>query len=254
MNVLIIEDEQLAAQRMKDLLRRYDPGIGILDMIDSVKSSVRWFKENPAPDLVFMDIQLADGLSFEIFDAVTVNSPVIFTTAYEEYAIRAFKVNSIDYLLKPIEDEELKRSLAKYHERVNGNFQNAPIEKRILESVREMITGKYKNRFAVKVGEHIRSIPVEDILYFYSLEKGTFLLTSDNHHYLIDYTLDKVADMVNPQTFFRLNRKYLARFASITDIVSYSSSRLKIMLKYSDDNDILVSREKVSLFRQWLDS
>jgi DNA-binding LytR/AlgR family response regulator len=254
MRVLIIEDEQLAAERMQKLLNRLDTSIQVVAIMDSVKSSVKWFGENAPPDLIFMDIQLSDGLSFEIFEQVTIHCPIIFTTAYEEYAIKAFKVNSIDYLLKPIDYEELKISVNKYYGLLGSREKIPHLEKEILDKVKDMLHRKYKSRFGVRIGEHIRSVLVDDILYFYSLEKGTFLMTKDNKHFLIDYTLDNLKEEIDPHQFFRLNRKYLVCFDAIADVIAYSNSRLKIKLKYSDDNNILVSRERVPVFKSWLDS
>lgn len=253
MKVLIIEDEQLAARRIEGLIRRYDAAITIMGIIDSVSAAVRWLQENDIPDLVFMDIQLADGLSFNIFEKINLSCPIIFTTAYQEYAVRAFKLNSVDYLLKPIDFDEFRHALDKYRSWKSSGSAETVITKDLLDSLREMTTRKYKSRFGVKTGEHIKSIPVEEILYFYSLQKGTFLYTKDHHTYLVDYPLDTVTEMIDPDVFFRINRKYLVRHEAILDIISYSASRLKIKIMFSDDNEILVSRERVPYFKKWLD-
>jgi DNA-binding LytR/AlgR family response regulator len=251
--VLIIEDEKPAAEWLRQLILKFDPQISVLAVIDSVSSAVEWFQQNHAPDLVFMDIQLADGLSFGVFDRVNVVSPVIFTTAYEEYAIKAFKVNSVDYLLKPISYHELEASFQKFGDRVRYSQSTPTLTIELLDKVKEMLRKKYKTRFVIKVGEHLKSIAVEDILFFYSLEKATFLCTSDLKTYLVDYSLDRISEMVDERCFFRINRKYILSNQSIADIIFYSNSRLKIKLKKLDEEGIIVSRDKVAAFKEWLD-
>lgn len=248
MKVLIIEDESLAAEQLINLLNKYDENINVLDVIDSVKNAVKWFKTNEKPELVFMDIQLADGLSFDIFDKVQFSSPVIFITAYDKYAIRAFKVNSIDYLLKPLDFDELKTALDKF----KSNSQIS-VNQYIINRFKNMLTNNFKNRFVVKVGEHIRPINIEQINYFYSFQKATYINTSENRNYVIDYSLEQAEALIDPTLFFRINRNYLISFSSILDIISYSNSRLKIKLINSDKNDIIVSRERVNDFKKWLD-
>ena len=251
MKVLIIEDERLAAERLESLIKQYDPDISVVGFCDSVSASVKWFNSNPAPDLAFLDIQLADGLSFEIFDQTIVNCPVIFTTAFDEYAIKAFKVNSIDYLLKPIDLEELSGAIGKFKK--TQRLEAVPRQHQVFDKVLQMLSHNYKKRFVIKVGEHIRSISVENILYFYSYEKATFLHTSDNRNYVIDYPLEQLENLVDPGMFFRVNRKYMIAMNSFEDIISYSNSRLKIELLHSDDQDVIVAREKVKEFKNWLD-
>jgi DNA-binding LytR/AlgR family response regulator len=251
--VLIIEDEKPAADWLKQLISKFDLRISVLAVIDSVNGAVEWFQQHQVPDLVFMDIQLADGLSFKIFEQVKVQCPVIFTTAYEEYAIKAFKVNSLDYLLKPISYNELEAAFQKFDERVQRS-QTAPVVTiDLLEKVKEMLRKQYKTRFVIKVGEHLKSITVEDILFFYSLEKATFLCTIDFKTYLVDYSLDRISEMVDDRRFFRINRKYIISNQSIADIIFYSNSRLKIKLKKKDEESIIVSRDKVASFKEWLD-
>ena len=251
--VLIIEDEKPAADWLKQLILRFDTQISIVAVIDSVGGAVEWFRQNPAPDLAFMDIQLADGLSFELFERVKVNCPVIFTTAYEEYAIKAFKVNSVDYLLKPIAYNELEAAFQKLKERLHLNQPIPAVPIELLAKVQEMLQKKYKTRFVIKVGEHLKSIAIEDIHFFYSLEKGTYLCTADGKTYLVDYSLDRILEMVDEHQFFRINRKYILSNQSIADIVYYSNSRLKIKLKKVDEESIVVSREKAAAFKEWLD-
>jgi DNA-binding LytR/AlgR family response regulator len=251
--VLIIEDEKPAAEWLRKLILKFKPEISVLSVIDSVSGAAEWFRQNPSSDLVFMDIQLADGLSFEIFERVEVPCPVIFTTAYEEYAIKAFKVNSIDYLLKPIAYDELESAFHKFANRAQQVLYAPTVTIELLNNVREMLRKQYKTRFIIKVGEHLKSIPIEDILFFYSLEKATFLCTNDFKNYLVDYSLDRVSEMVDERRFFRINRKYMLSNQSIADIVVYSNSRLKIKLKKPDEEGIIVSRDKVPAFKEWLD-
>jgi len=251
--VLIIEDEKPAADWLRQLILKFDTQITVLAVIDSVSGAVEWFQQNPAPDLAFMDIQLADGLSFDIFEQTKIQCPVIFTTAYEEYAIKAFKVNSVDYLLKPIAFTELEAAFQKFGDRVQS-IQAAPsVTVELLNKVKEMLRKQYKTRFVIKVGEHLKSITVEDILFFYSLEKATYLCTADFKTYLIDYSLDRISEMIDEHRFFRINRKYILSNQSIADIIFYSNSRLKIKLKKSDEESIIVSRDKVAAFKEWLD-
>jgi len=252
MRVLIIEDEPQAAERLSTLVTELKPGVSILAKLDTVKRSVEWIKSNSAVDLIFMDIQLADGLSFEIFDKVEVKSPIIFTTAYNEYALKAFKVNSIDYILKPVDKDELKAAFAKYE-----NLVSTPADSgKMMESISyamQMLTKKYKERFVLKVGEHLKSVEVTDILFFFSLEKTTFAQTKDGRKYILDFTLDQLEELLNPNRFFRINRKYIIAVDAIQDMISHVNSRLKLVLKSSDDDDIIVARERVQEFKDWLD-
>jgi DNA-binding LytR/AlgR family response regulator len=196
MNVLIIEDEPQAAQRLETLVRRIMPRVVVLDKIDTVTKAVKWIKGHPPADLILMDIQLADGISFQIFEQCDVKSPVIFTTAYDEYALKAFKVNSIDYILKPVDEEELKIALKKYHGLVTaGNPSNVTME--ALGRTLELLTRKYKTRFVMKVGEHLSSVEVIDILFFQSLEKATFCNTKDGRRNLLDFTLDELEEVLD---------------------------------------------------------
>ncbi len=254
MDVIIVEDETLAARRLHDLIKKYDPLTRVVAKMDSVKSCIQWFQENAHPDLIFMDIQLADGLSFEIFEEVTLNAPVIFTTAFDEYAIRAFKVNSIDYLLKPIDFEELSFAVDKYHTLANNAGTQAPqLSKEVSDTVMRLLKNEYKERFAVKVGEHIRAFTTHDICCFYSFEKSTYALLVNKRTYIIDYSVEQLENILNPKQFFRVNRKFIVKHEGIKEIISYSNSRLKLILSvHPEDEDIIVSREKVSAFKSWL--
>ncbi|MBO6494103.1 MAG: response regulator transcription factor [Roseivirga sp.] len=251
MKVLIVEDESMAAKRLTNLLLKLEPDIEILDQLDSVKTAVKWLSNNQA-DLLFFDIQLADGLSFEILNQVNIQTPIIFTTAFDEYAIKAFKVNSIDYLLKPIDPVELKHALEKFHQNFKQPEPQQP-NMTMLEQAMKMLTKQYKERFVVKIGEHIHTIPVSDTAYFFSQDKATFLVTEEKKRYIIDYTLEEVEGLIDPQDFFRINRKYLVSMRAVKDIVSYTNSRLRIILHQSDEMDAIVSRERVQDFKKWLD-
>ncbi|MEP2671627.1 MAG: LytTR family DNA-binding domain-containing protein [Cyclobacteriaceae bacterium] len=252
MTVLIIEDEPLAAGRLKNVLLSIDSSINILEVLDTVKSSVKWLSENEAPDLIFMDIQLADGLSFEIFESTVIKVPVIFTTAYDEYALKAFKVNSIDYILKPIDEESLRQAFEKYRTLIpQTNTQEVLLNR--IGSAMQMLTKKYKERFVTKVGEHLRFIDVVDVLYFFSTDKVTFCVTSDARKHILDFTLDQLEELVDPQKFCRINRKYIVSIEGITDVISHTNSRLKLVLKASEDNDVIVARERVQSFKAWID-
>jgi DNA-binding LytR/AlgR family response regulator len=250
--VLIIEDEPQAAQRLETLIREQIPGVTVLAKIDSVKRSVQWLSEHEPPDLILMDIHLADGISFQIFEQCEVKAPVIFTTAYDEYALKAFKVNSIDYILKPVDKEELATALKKLASLTQGKRGTDDVLASISEAVRTL-TRQYKTRFIVKVGEHLRAIEIGDIQYIYSTEKTTFAHTNDGRKHILDFTLEQLEEMLDPRHFFRINRKYIITPGAIKDMVSYANSRLKLMLKGSEDNDIIVARERVQSFKVWLD-
>jgi len=253
MRVLIIEDEPLAASRLKTLLNQHDPAMQIVDVLDSISASIKWFKTNDPPQLIFMDIQLADGLSFEIFEMIDVKSPVIFTTAYDEYALKAFKVNSIDYILKPVDKEELQLAVKKFKTLTHDRQESGHKISDNISKVVELLSRKYKERFVIKVGEHLRTIEVKDIHYFFSADKATFCHTHDNRNHVLDFTLDQLEEMVDPSLYFRINRKYLVSTKAIKDIISYTNSRLKLILEGAKDEDCIVARERVQDFRNWLD-
>ena len=236
MRVLIVEDEPQAVQWIESLLMELIPNAIVVGKLESVKQSIQWFGANPAPDLVLMDIQLADGLSFQIFERCAVTSAVIFTTAFNEYAIKAFKVNSIDYLLKPIDKGELDGALKKFIS-LSGPAKENP--GRMLENINlamQMLTRKHKERFVIRVGEHLRSVEVTDVLFFFSLEKATFAQAKDGRKHIIDFTMDQLEGVVDPNRFFRINRKYLVAVDAIRDMISYSNSRLRLVLATSEEN------------------
>jgi len=254
MKVIIVEDEQIAAIRLENLLLKSTREIEVLAKLDTVKRVVEWLRTNKSPDLIFMDIQLADGLCFEIFDKVEVNCPVIFTTSYDQYAIRAFKVNSIDYILKPLDPGELYNAINKFEFLTYNYSEKSSPESLALQDAIKMLEQKsYKERFIVKVGEHIKSIAIGDINHFVSREKATFAHTIENRKYLLDYTLDQLMEMIDPRLFFRINRKYIISINGFEDIISYSNNRLKVHLKFDNALDAIVSRERVQDFRKWLD-
>lgn len=249
MKILIIEDEKPAANRLIKLLERHFPGGEFMGNLDTVLRAVRWFGENPPPDLIFCDIQLADGLSFEIFERVKVSAPVIFTTAFDQYAIRAFQVNAVDYLLKPIDPEALERAVGKFKSHQIKPSLDLELLKKLLQSEKK----DFKSRFLVRFGEKIQSIPADEVSFFFSEERVTFLQTHSGKKYVLDSTLEQVEAQVNPADFFRLNRKYLSHVDAIEEVLTYSNSRLKVKLRGCPDSDILVSREKVAELKDWMD-
>lgn len=250
MNYLIIEDEKLSAERLAGMVKRLFPDFVLLKTLDSVKSAVKWLSQNEHPQLAFFDIQLADGLSFEIFEQISIQFPVIFTTAFNEYAIKAFKVNSIDYLLKPIDEDELKGAVNKFK---SNSGKSNKIEHETIALALSKLTNTYKSRFLVKVGEHLRMVEIEDVAVFISMEKSTFLRTYNGRDYGIDFTLEQIESLVDPKKFFRVNRKFIVDIKSIQDIIAYSNSRLKLKLTIATDEDVIVSRERVAEFKEWLE-
>lgn len=253
MKILIIEDEPLAAERLEELILSCDPSVEIAGKCDSVKRSVKWLKENPLPDLLLLDIQLGDGLSFEIFEHVVVDRPVIFTTAYDSYAIEAFRLHSLGYLLKPVKPDELKVVIEKYKSSPYFTVRTSVNQQQIaLDQVRQLLTSEYKKRFLVKSGLHIRSIPVEEILYFFSQEKATYGMIISSRTILFDHTLEQMEKLLDPSIFFRINRKYIVSFKAINDIVTFSNYKLKIKLHQCLDDDIFVSRDRIQDFKEWL--
>ena len=249
MNIIIIEDEKPAARLLQRKVEHL--GYKVTTMLHSVEESIAWFSINPHPDLIFLDIQLSDGLSFEIFEKVKIQSAIIFTTAYDEYALRAFKLNSIDYLLKPIDEDELKIAVDKFQ------IQHAKKDSLSLnfEQIRSMFapTEKvYKSRFTVKIGAQLKIINTDEIECFYSENKGTYIHTLENRNYLIDTPLEMLEEELNPKQWYRISRKFIVPIASIKEIVVYSNSRLKIILPTYKDDEVIVSREKVTDFKTWI--
>jgi DNA-binding LytR/AlgR family response regulator len=252
MKVVIVEDEHLSAQRLQGMLKKYDPSIEVLAELPSVAASVEWFKNNPDPDLVLMDIHLEDGQSFSIFETINLQVPVIFTTAFDEYTIKAFKVNSVDYLMKPLNYEELVAAIEKF-KRIHGE---AGEEKTIgLEQLLQSMQKKepeYKSRFLVSIGSRLKTIETEDIQYFFSADKITFLVTKENQRFPIDYSLDKMAVMLDPKQFFRINRQMTVKLDAITNIHVFSKGKIKLDLNPATKEDVFVSMDKVVEFKEWL--
>ena len=254
MNVIIIEDEKPSARRLQRMLDKI--GVQAETMLHSVEESVAWFQENEHPDLIFLDIQLSDGLSFEIFELVDVKSSIIFTTAYDEYALQAFKLNSVDYLLKPIDPEEMEQAVKKFNSKhtaiqpITLNFDDI---KKLLVNPIEREEKEYKKRFSIKVGQHLKLISLDEIECIYSENKGTYIYTIDGRNYLIDLTLEQLEDELQPDLFFRVNRTFYVNINAIKDMVSYTNSRLQIKLQSYKDQDVIVARERVKDFKNWLE-
>jgi DNA-binding LytR/AlgR family response regulator len=264
LRALIVEDEPLAARRLADMLTRQPSPVEVVGTAESVAQAVALLKSTqPAPDVLFLDIHLADGLSFELFEQTTVPCPVIFTTAYDQYALQAFKVNSVDYLLKPIDEQELSAALHKLRElhKAPAAPAAAGLDPTLLQQLLRQLqpqtapAASYKQQFVVRVGEHLKVVPVAQIAYFFSLEKATLLQTVENRRFVVDYTMDQLESLLDPGQFFRLNRAYLAQQSAIQDIIHYTNSRLQTVLKPAapEGETVLVSREKVATFKAWLD-
>lgn len=254
LNVLIIEDEVPAVEKLERYLLKYSDSIKIISKIESIEKSVSWLSQHQSEiDIIFMDIQLTDGLSFKIFDKVKIEKPVIFITAFNEYALDAFKVNGIDYLLKPITYSDLSASLQKLENlKVQLKWGNTETEK-IKEVLSALPTKNYKNRFMVKLGDHIRSITADQICFFFADGRDVYLITNQLRKFIIDYTLEGLEEILDPKTFHRCNRSYILNISAIQDVIVYSNSRLKVMTTIKWDNEIIVSREKVSEFKEWFD-
>lgn len=249
MKVLIIEDEAIAADNLEKQLLEIEPEIKILAKIDSIRETVNWLSNNKV-DLIFLDIHLSDGLSFSIFEQLEVKTPIIFTTAYDQYTLKAFKVYSIDYLLKPIEIEELKKSIEKYKNLIKKNQESTIDIQALLESFKP--TKEFQKRFIVHAGQKIKMINTTDIAWFTGSDKGTFLCTFSNSSYAIDFSLDKLENILDSERFFRINRNYLINIESINEMYTLTKSRIKIELKPKPDDETLVSFNRMSNFRKWI--
>ncbi|QMU63988.1 MAG: response regulator [Flavobacteriaceae bacterium] len=250
MNVIIIEDEKPAARRLSRILKEL--GIEVKTMLHSVEESLHWFQNNEHPDLIFLDIQLSDGLSFEIFEEIPVKSAIIFTTAYDEFALKAFKLNSVDYLLKPIDVDELKIAVEKYK-----NQQPRETDLRVhIDDIKKLLINpvdrKFKKRFTIKIGQRIKIVHVDEIACFYSENKATYMYTNHKRNYLIDGSLEYWYEQLDPEQFFRVNRTFIIHINAIKDIISYTNSRLKLLLHSYNEAEVIVSRERVKDFKNWI--
>lgn len=251
MKYIIIEDEQLAAKRLRQLIEEIRPDYQFVSKFDSVEGATISL---PALkyDLLFMDIQLADGNSFDIFDQITVKAPIIFTTAYDEYALKAFKSNSVDYLLKPIDASELKAAIEKFennHKPANQLTTQSPDLNELLKSLQP----KGKERFVVKVGEHLKTIETKDVQLIFSQDKATYIFTKEGRRYLIDYSVDRVKELLSPDMFFQISRKFIINLHFIKDIIAFTNSRLEIVVEHFEEEQVIVARERVGDFKEWLD-
>jgi len=248
MKILIIEDELPSARLLRRKLERL--GYTVSATLQTVEESIEWFRSNDEPDLLFMDIQLADGISFEILEQIKPSSAIIFTTAYDEYMLRAFKQNSIDYLLKPIEDEELENAIEKF---LQFRRPVSPFDLSTFEALFKNTTQTFKERFTIRIGQSLKVVTTRQIECIYSENKGTYLYTNENGNYLFDQTLDALTPQLSPKDFFRINRSAIVQFDAIKSIAVHSNARLKIYLKHYESDELIVSREKVVAFKNWLD-
>ena len=250
MNIIIIEDEKPAARLLQRKVEKL--GLQVNQMLHSVEESIHWFNANRHPDLIFLDIQLSDGLSFEIFETIDIKSVVIFTTAYDEYALRAFKLNSIDYLLKPIDEDDLETAVNKFKAR-NVATPNLSLD---FEMIKKMLVNpmdrNYKKRFTIKMGQQLKMINIEEVECFYSENKGTYLHTFDNRDYLLDNTLEQLETELDPKDFYHVSRKFIVPMKGIKEIQIYSNSRLKVVLPTYKNDEVIVARERVKDFKEWL--
>ncbi len=258
MNILIVEDEDLAVKKLQKTLAAVDKEANVIGISDSIKGTVEWLQQNPPPDLILMDIELADGQSFEIFNLTEIKSPVIFTTSYDEYALKAFKVNSIDYLLKPVQKEELEAALNKYRQmKKTYSSRNTTADGLNLDSILKELQHKlqpkeYRKRFLVKHAQKLVSIEIDDIGYFFSDGRLNFFKTTDNKKFVVDYTMDELEEMLDPEKYFRISRSFYVSAGSIDKIDDYFGNRLILQLKPAVDKEALVSREKVTDFKKWM--
>ncbi|MCE7054250.1 LytTR family DNA-binding domain-containing protein [Algoriphagus sp. AGSA1] len=246
---VIIEDEHIASNRLAHLVAEVASDIKVVTTLSSVESGTRWFKENPLPDLIFLDIQLNDGYGFDILDTLGEHPPVIFTTAYNEYAIRGFKYNGLDYLLKPIEKKDLERALDKY--RISP--YSKVVEDTKIQDFKSLFKKEYKHRFMVKIGNHYGTFNVDDIHYFKSENGSISLFTVNGKNYPIEYSIDQLEKILNPIEFFRINRKYMVALKAVQEIHNYFNSRLLLKLRPDQEEKVIVARERSSEFKKWLD-
>ncbi|MEQ8245039.1 LytTR family DNA-binding domain-containing protein [Fulvivirga sp.] len=253
MNLVIVEDEKLSAERLKSLVHQIDPKIEVVGMLSSVSEATEWFRDNSPPDIVLLDIQLSDGTGFDILTTMSALPCVIFTTAYDEYALKAFKYNSIEYLLKPIDKNELETALQKFGQINRQTIYDSAFVKKI-ENVEKSITGEYKKRFLIKIGEQFKNIDVENIAYIYYQNGSCNVCTTDDKKLPVDYSLDQLEELLNPADFLRVNRQLIVKATAISEIHTYFNSRLLLILSPSFNEEVIVSRDRVSTFKSWMDS
>jgi len=256
MKILIVEDEDLAVKKIQKTLAGVAPDAEVVAVTDSILSTVNWLEGNPAPDLILMDIELSDGQSFEIFNQTTIKSPVIFTTSYDEYALKAFKVNSIDYLLKPIQKEDLEAALKKLKQMKDlyktEDKSGVSIDNLVKELQQKLQPKEFRKRFLVKHAQKLVSIEIDDIAYFFSDGRLNFFKTYDNKKFVVDYTMDELEDMLDPDKYFRISRSFYIAVNSVDQIHDYFGNRLLLHLKPVVDKESIVSREKVTDFKKWM--
>lgn len=258
MNILIVEDEDLAVRKLQKTLAAVDSNAVVTGVAGSIKETINWLENNACPDLILMDIELSDGQSFEIFSSINVKSPVIFTTSYDEYALKAFKVNSIDYLLKPVQKEDLAAALQKFRELKavyaggTDSSHAVNIDGLLKELQQKLQPASFRKRFLVKHGQKLVSVEIEEIAYFFSDGRLNFFKTFDNRKFIVDYTMDELAEMLDPDAYFRVSRSFYLSAKSIEKIDDYFGNRLVLGLKPAVDKEALVSREKVADFKKWL--
>ena len=256
MRVLIIEDEKPAQRLLQDVLQELDVYIEVIGCLDSIKSSVKWLKENQHPEIILLDIQLSDGLSFEIFKQITIDSMIVFTTAYDEYAMQAFKVNSLDYLLKPIEKDELAKAFEKYKQ-YNKQFikeKNSTTDFNELASLIKNERQEYRKRFLIQSNESFFHLPIEQIALFYSLQGISFAVTFEKREYPINYSLESLKEQLNPDIYFKINRQFIVNIAAIKKVHAYFQGKLKLETKPAHAEDIIVGKDKAAAFKRWLDN
>lgn len=253
MNILILEDEKLASEKLEKTLREIEPQSRIVAVFQTITAAVDWLKNNPHPDLIISDIRLLDGLSFEIFQQVKVEKPVIFTTAYDQYAIKAFEVNSIDYLLKPVQQEKLKASLDKFRGLSQKSVAAQIDYQEVLKLLRSTPPSEYKSRFMVRLGQKIIALPADKIAYFFSENKLTYIVSKEGKRYPMDQPLEELTEVLDPRIFFRANRQYIVTFESIAEIHPYFKGRIKLLLQPKTEDDVVISSERTPEFKKWID-
>jgi DNA-binding LytR/AlgR family response regulator len=248
--ILMLEDEEPAAKRLQKLIKESEPEGEVLAVIDSIAQAKIWLQQNPVPDLMLVDIHLADGISLELFQQTEIQCPLIFTTAYDEYALQAFKLNSVDYLLKPVKKNELHDAIEKYKRQKAKEHPPVDVSK-LLESMQQPLH-QYRDRFVIRYGEHIKTVETKDVSYFYTESRANFLVTAEGKRYVLDFNLDQLERMLNPKTFFRINRQFIVSLQSIDEMTAWTKARVFIKLKPANKQETIVSTERSPEFKKWL--